>query len=1064
MRHLFLASTCVVALATPLHAQTQITTATTAPVRSSTVKAGTPDDITITSTGSITTSGPVAVTIDSNHKVVNQGKIVIGGVNGGTGILANAGVTSGITNSGTITVDENYTPTDSDNDGDLDGPFALGNNRFGIRTLGAFTGNVVNSGTITIEGNDSAGILLGGPLTGNFTNDGTISVLGNNALGVGINNVTGNVRLAGTITAQGQNATAVRSAGDVAGAMVLQGNISATGYRYTTPPTDPSKLDADDLMQGGPAVSIEGDVTKGIIVAIPPKDNSTSNNDEDNDGIEDSKEGSAAIVSYGSAAALRIGNASEAVTIGATEGTATNFGLIVDGGVGGRGVYTGVDANALQIGGIGGSVSIANGIGVTGNIQAVSLDRAATAVRIGAGASTPELRNAGTISATSGAVAASTATAVLIDVGGSLPVLRNSKEISAKTGAEGTATAIVDKSGTLALIENSGLISASGATATSTRNVAIDLSANVGGATVRQTVVAASFAPPSIVGDVKFGSGSDLLDVADGTLTGNVTFGAGANKYQLSGDAIAKGNASFGSGADSVSLAGTSALSGAIDFGGGADSLSIGGTSAYSGQLTNASGASVAIAGGTWNAAKGNSIASLSVTGGGTIGVVLDQTAGSSSTINVSGTASFADNSKLQLRVANVAQAEGNYLVLTAGSLVGGDKLTASSTTLPFLYKGSLTQTGNQISVAISRKSAAELGLNASETAAYSAIYEALGTDDDIGDSFLAINEQGEFLSTIRQMLPDHAGGSFEAVTAGERAVARMLEDPAAPYKEVGNMTYWAGQVAWGSAKNLGSTAGFKVGGWGVTAGAEVKTAVGRLGASLEYLAGKNNDRETDNGLTSDQLGAVVHWRVRKGGFQAMARGSWNHLSFKGNRFFSSDSTGTAVERTIKSEWNGSLVSATAHASQQLWAGSFYIRPSVGADYYRLTEGAHQESGGGTALDLSVDRRKSDEFAVNGLLAAGIEFGPASEEDGYFALEVEGGRRQIVGGKLGVTVARFADGDDFTLTPEERDSGWVGRLRGIGGGSTWNVSGEVGAEQRDDRVALSARIGLTLGL
>ena len=55
--------------------------------------------------------------------------------------------------------------------------------------------------------------------------------------------------------------------------------------------------------------------------------------------------------------------------------------------------------------------------------------------------------------------------------------------------------------------------------------------------------------------------------------------------------------------------------------------------------------------------------------------------------------------------------------------------------------QGSLTQTGNQISVAISRKSAAELGLNASETAAYSAIYEALGTDDDIGDSFLAINE-----------------------------------------------------------------------------------------------------------------------------------------------------------------------------------------------------------------------------------------------------------------------------------------------------------------------------------
>ena len=111
------------------------------------------------------------------------------------------------------------------------------------------------------------------------------------------------------ISARGQNSIAVRSTGDVSGAMVLQGTIVATGYRFTTPPADPSKLDADDLLQGGPAVSIEGNVAKGIILAIPPKDNSTTDNDEDDDGIEDAKEGSASITSYGSAAALRIGSA-----------------------------------------------------------------------------------------------------------------------------------------------------------------------------------------------------------------------------------------------------------------------------------------------------------------------------------------------------------------------------------------------------------------------------------------------------------------------------------------------------------------------------------------------------------------------------------------------------------------------------------------------------------------------------------------------------------------------------------------------------------------------------------
>ena len=35
-------------------------------------------------------------------------------------------------------------------------------------------------------------------------------------------------------------------------------------------------------------------------------------------------------------------------------------------------------------------------------------------------------------------------------------------------------------------------------------------------------------------------------------------------------------------------------------------------------------------------------------------------------------------------------------------------------------------------------------------------------------------------------MLPEHAGGTFEAVTMGDRTVARMLSDPKAPYKRKG--------------------------------------------------------------------------------------------------------------------------------------------------------------------------------------------------------------------------------------------------------------------------------------
>ena len=1066
MRQFLLASTCLVAAASPVAAETTISTTVTGPVRTSTVKAGgLPDDILINSSGVVNGTAAGGVIIDSNHKLNNQGTIQIGNLNNVAGVDVAAGVTSDINVGGKIIVDEPYTPTDADNDGDLDGPFATGTARFGIRTNGAMTGNILiaQGGTITVEGNNSAGIYLGGPLTGNFRHDGTTNVVGNNTLGVRLADVSGNARLAGTISVRGQGATAIQSTGNISGAMVLQGTITASGYRFTTPPSDVTKLDADDLLQGGPAVSIEGNVAKGIILAVPPKDNSTTDNDEDDDGIEDSKEGTATVASFGSAAALRIGSAG-AITIGATEGTGTNFGLIVDGGILGSGLYTGVDGNALQIGGQGGTVSIANGVGVTGAIEAKSLDRNATAVRFGAGAASPELRNAGKILASSGNNALAHATAVSVEAGANLPMLRNSGEIKASTGADGTATAIIDKSGSLSLIENSGTISASGATAASTRNVAIDLTTNGAGAIVKQTVVASTFPAPSIIGDVRFGAGSDTLDIADGKLTGNVSFGNGDNDFLMSGDAITEGKLSFGAGADSIATSGTSVFNGSVDFGGGADTLTIGGTSSFTGQLANAAGLAVSLNKGTFGVVKTANIASLNVTDGGILAVTLSNTAAESSQLNVSGTASFASGSKLMLNVANVAEAEGHFIVINAGTLTGGSNLTASSELLPFLYKGTLSVTGNQVAVDIGRKSATELGLNDSESSAYNAIYEALTTDDDIGDSFLAVRDQEEFVGQLRQMLPEHAGGTFEAVTMGDRSVARMLSDPKAPYEDDGGTDLTFGQVAWGSSKSIGDTAGYEIGGWGASGTAELSTGFGKVGATLAYLWGKDDDKATDNTVNANQYSIAAHWRLQTGGLQVGARGSYSFLSFKGKRFFRAGEGEDAIERTIKGDWNGSLFSATAFGSYELWAGSFFIRPAASFEYYRLSEDGYDEEGGGTALDLSVDKRKSDELAVNGLMIAGFEWGAYRPDEGYFRVELEGGRRQIVGGSLGKTSARFEDGDSFTLTPEDRESGWVGRLRGIGGNSSFRIAGEVGAEERDQKVGLSARASLVLGL
>ena len=1069
MRKTLLASTCLVAvIAAPAYAETTVTTAVTTPVRTSTVKAGAPDDVKITSTGSVKPTSGTAVTIDSNHKVINEGTIQTTNVNGSIGILANAGTTGGITNSasGKIIIDESYAPTDIDNDGDIDGPFAVGSNRVGIATAGAFTGNILNSGTITVEGNDSAGIRLGGPLTGNFTNDGTISVLGDRALGVGLQDVTGNVRLAGTIAATGLDATAARLSGNITGALVVQGNLTATGYRYTTPPTDPSKLDADDLLSGGPALSVEGDVTGGIIFAVPPKDNSATDNDEDKDGIEDSKEGSAVVRSFGSAPAVRIGAAGRDVTIGPVAGTGTNFGVIVDGTILGNGLYAGKNATAIQIGGLGGNVTIAGGlaIGASGNVSAISNGASATAIQIGAGASLPEIRNAGKVEASGGNAATAITTGILVEAGSNVGMIRNSGSIGAKAaGNDGTARAIVDLSGNVDMVENSGTISATGALATSGRNIAIDLSANAGGATVKQTAVASGIAAPKIIGDVRFGAGNDVFDIADGTVTGNSFFGAGNNSLALSGDAIYEGNATFGGGNDSMTLAGTSKFTGLADFGGGSDTLTIGGSSIFSGRLANAQGLAVAVNGGTFDVTGAATIASLAVTNKGVLGVTVD--GGNTGTaIQVTGNASFGAESKLALRLSSLNEAEGQHIVLTAGSLTGANNLTTSSTLLPFLYKGTLTTNATQLIVDVSRKSISELGLNRSEGSAFNAVIDALSADEDIEQVFLDITDGAQFKNQLGQMLPEHEGGVFETVTSGSRALGRYLMDPNAPFQDEGKWGYWVNQAVWGTSKSVGDTAGYDVTGWGISLGAEIKTDMGNFGGSIGYLSGKDGNKANANEVSSSQFEGALHWRLRSNGWMANARVSGAPISFKGTRLFQAEAGADDINETIRGKWDGTLWSASGSVAHDGRLGGLSVRPTVAVDYYKLTEKGYVETGGGDALDLTVLGRDSDELAVSGLVAVGLDFGGEDQYDGWTRFEIEGGRRQIVGGSLGTTTASFKDGTPFTLTPDDRTSGWVGRIRAVAGNSAFQVGGELSAEEQQSHMAWSFRASLKVGL
>lgn len=1071
-----LATTCltslgVALLASPSHAETAINDARTSGIATSTVKGGVADDIKIGSSGTITPSAAgVAVRVDSSNKVTNEGGITFSDKNDSTGILVGDGLATTITNSGRITLDETYEPTDSDKDGDLDGPLAQGSGRFGIRSEGAMTGNVVNSGTITIEGNGSGGIVLAGPLTGSVNNSGTVTVTGDNSFGVRTGDVSGDVKLTGSIGVRGRNSVGAAIDGNVGGAVAIQGSIVATGYRSTSV-SDESKLDADDLLQGGPALRIAGNVSNGIIFEVRPADNDPDDDDEDDDGIKDADEGSASVTSYGSAAAVEIGSATQDVAIGAVTGNADGHGLVINGSVTGAGVFKGVSGNALVIGGQGRDVTIAGGMTVGGAIAASgSGDGAdATAVRIGAGASVPTIINKGGISAAAGTGTTAEASAIRIDQGADVRTIRNSGTIKATVADDkGKASAIVDAAGTVTLIENSGNIIASGAAADSTRNVAIDVTAGTAGVTVRQPLAGEGKAAPSIQGDILFGAGNDVLDVADGSVSGAARFGEGGNRLQLSGDATFTGAAQFGGGNDAMTLAGTSVFTGTADFGGGADSLTLSGTARFSGTLAGSQGLAVNVTGGTLDLANGGNVAlaSLNVGETGTIRVNIDGAAGTSTLYQVAGDASFAAGSRVTLKLANVAGSEGTYTFLRAGSLAGGDNVVTADASLPYMFKGSVVAGGNanELAVEIERKTTAELGLNRSEAAAYDAVFNVLDKDANVAASFLGIGDGNDFRRQLRQMLPDHAGGAFEAVTAGSRATARMLADPRAPFADQGKWGFWLQQVAWGTSKGIGSTAGFDITGWGASGGAEAKTeTIGNFGLSLAYLYGKDGDKATQNEVTSNQFELAGYWRADFKALHTFARVSGAYVHFKSLRSFDGVADGKEVTRDARGKWNGTVYSAASGASYEMRFGRISLRPAASIDYYRLHEKGHEESGGGAAFDLIVDSRTSDELAANGTVAVGLDFGGKDPEGGWFRAEVEGGRRQIIGGDLGTTTARFADGESFTLTPQDRTNGWIGRLRLLGGNSGFTAGGEFSAEEQQGRAAIAFRASLNIG-
>lgn len=1041
--------------ATGVQAEVVISNARTTPILTSTATGTGADNVRLASGGSIAVTSGAAITLNSNHTVDldSGGSITMAGsADGATGILVNGGNNGGVVVGGAVTIYDTQGDDDikdTDGDGDLDGPFATGTNRHGLRVAGAspFVGDITieSTGVISVEGNQSYGVRIESDLQGDLQSLGAITVTGNETYGVRVQgDVSGDVEILGSVAARGEDATGVSLEGDVAGTVKLQGTVAATGYRYTTAPASTpttgtvsqstlylEDLDADDLLQGGPAVSIAGNVADGVLLDVGPRyssggvdgdddDDGVKNGDEDDDGdgkknredtdrdgdgILDANESTSAITAYGGAPALQIGSTSRAITLGEVGTGDEAYGLLNRGGITAAGIYAGVDATALQIGGLAGgqAVMVEGGVRNEGNVTSSAREADATAIRIGASATAPTLVNTGTISSAGYSDTAAAITGVLIESGGSLQSLVNNGAINATAGG-GVATvgAIVDQSGTLGSIRNTGTIVAGltansdGDAITGTRT-AIDVSANTTGVTLLQDGVDSdpteadpdtdgdgvpNSKEPLITGAVRLGSGADVVDIRNGVVNGDIAFGAGADQLSITGGGVVRGAITDADGLLDINVA-----NGMLD--------------ARQASRTDVSG--------------------LTIGADGDLIVTLDpQTAGSSSGFNVSGTATIADGAGLGVRFTSLIDDPARFTIIDADTLVFGDIDDSSlETNSPYLFvvEAGADQAAGEVYVDVRRRTAAEADLMPVEAAAYDAIYSALSEDEAVRDVFLAQTTRDGFANLYEQMLPDHSGGPLLSLASGVDAVTRALTGrnaSAAP----GQTSAWVQEINFYADKDRTDTYGFRSEGFGIAGGVERGTGFGALGLTAAYTSSDLEDpeAEAEEVLSANLLELGLYWRAQGQYWTTWARAAGGYASFSATRQLVAD----GINLKNESDWHGWTVALAGGASYQREVGRFTLRPEVYAEYFSLSEEARTEKGGGDSFDLAIDERDGHLFSATAAMNIGMNLG----RNGWIRPELKLGWRQNISVDPGETVARFVGGgDSFRLTPDTIEGG-----------------------------------------
>ncbi|MES1196988.1 MAG: autotransporter outer membrane beta-barrel domain-containing protein [Pseudomonadota bacterium] len=1011
-----------------------ISTATTTPVTTSNANAGA-GNVTVDTAGTITvTAGQTAITLDSNNSVNNLGTLASNNADNTTGIVITGVHTGSANNPGTISMLEDYSLSDTDSDGDVDGAWTVSptSNRTGIwlQSGATLTGNIGGVGAINIEGGHSAGVRIDGVLTGDL-NAGSISVTGDNSRGIVINNtISGNVGVQNGIGIRGLNSVGLEVNAAVGGGLNLNGSWDVSGFHVQTHPTSStviSALDADDLLLSGSAVAVHANIGHGVTIQGVGIEDDV---DDDGDGVTEAQgdtddDRSASISVATSAPAILITPDATTPTTITLGDTGRGYGFVNRGGITAQGVYNGNSATVLRMDGVAGAdVNVTGGVLNDGSMTGIAYEANAYDIYLGDHVTATRVVTRGNLNSRSVSDGNFSAYGVFFASGANVGAFNNSGTMNVQLlGETGNAVGIVDQSNSLANIVNSGSISTAviatdsdltddvPAPAVTGSSIAIDVHTSTINVTYTQladadnplrngndddTVDDNAGELPSVltIGDIRFGSGDDTLSLQSGYIFGDVSFGDGSNTFLID--------------------------HGANYFG----ALSKAATGTLNINVTN----------GLLHVTDGTAeITSAHFGADGKLGVTLS-TGSDSAMIHATGLVTFDVGAQILPTLPSGLPTSGSVRFLTADAGFSNTQTNVTrvlaGTDAPFLYNAAIVvdatdATNHSLAVSFQQKSATELGLNANQSAALAPMITALRTDTKASTAFAGLHTSEDFFTAYNSLLPGYASGAAElaatAIQQGQAATTNRLA--ATRLNSVHDVSVWAQEIGYGLERNPTNTTAlrYRGSGFGFAAGIDGPLENGGLfGLSASFISSDVEEPARVDGEIAASFGQVGAYLGTSMGPVDLDFTAGAGLGKERSRRFVD--IGPSFEAISEAEWWAYEGHGSVRASAPMRSGGFFITPQVQLTYVVLQENGYTEKGGGTAIDYKIDGTTTQRLWAD----AAIEFGTRWVTGGDTVMTPRltlGYRANVLDESTDRTVRFASGGDPFTLTDPSTGSG-----------------------------------------